>query len=426
MLGYRHQDQWYNSQGVEIADAKPLAEGSTTGKITPFLKDPSASLKSPGNYDPSAGFTNYKPQYNFMPRIQFSFPISDEAQFFAHYDVLTQRPLSSNSRMDPFQYLWLESIATDAVLSNPNLKPERTTDYELGFQQKVSRSAVLSISTYYREMRDMVQIVAVNYAYPTTYKTYGNRDFGTVKGFKLTFDLRRTENLKLTANYSLQFADGTGSSTSSGYNLIASGIPNLRTPIPLDFDQRHNIVVSFDYRYGNGAAYNGPVLLGQQVLANTGLNVVFRTGSGVPYTQQSIVTEGNPSTQNVVFGVSQKTSLKGDINGSRLPWQFKIDARLDKNFNLVWSKRAGEEKKYAMLNVYLLVQNVLNTANVIKVYSYTGNANDDGYLASPDVQNAIKGQLSEQSFRDYYAIKVNDPSNYSLPRRIRLGLIMNF
>jgi hypothetical protein len=361
-----------------------------------------------------------------MPRVQFSFPISDQAQFFAHYDVLTQRPLSSLSRMDPFQYLWLESISTNAILNNPDLKPERTTDYELGFKQTVSNSSTLSISTYYREMRDMVQIVAVNYAYPTTYKTYGNRDFGTVKGLKLTYDLRRTENIRLTANYSLQFADGTGSNTFSGYNIINSGSPNLRTPIPLDFDQRHNIVVSFDYRYGNGIAYNGPVLFGRQLFSGAGLNVVFRTGSGVPYTRQGNVTEGNASSQNVVFGVSQKTSLKGDINGSRLPWQFKMDIRLDKNFNILWNKKAGSEKKTAFLNVYFLIQNVLNTANIIRVYSYTGNANDDGYLTSPDVQNAIKGQLNEQSFRDYYAIKVNDPSNYSLPRRIRVGLIMNF
>ena len=37
-------------------------------------------------------FDDYKPETVFMPRIAFSFPISDEAQFFAHYDVLTQRP----------------------------------------------------------------------------------------------------------------------------------------------------------------------------------------------------------------------------------------------------------------------------------------------------------------------------------------------
>ena len=38
-----------------------------------------------------AAFEDYTQRY-FMPRIAFSFPISDEAQFFAHYDVLAQRP----------------------------------------------------------------------------------------------------------------------------------------------------------------------------------------------------------------------------------------------------------------------------------------------------------------------------------------------
>lgn len=424
--GYRHLDTWYNEQGMEVSDPKIVAEASSTGKIIPLLVHPGASMKNDTKYNPASGFKNYEPQYNFMPRIQFSFPISDEAQFFAHYDVLTQRPFGPISRMDPFQYLWLESIATGAILNNPDLKPERTTDYELGFKQKISRSSALTLSTFYREMRDMIQIVAVNYAYPASYKTYGNKDFGTVKGFSLSYDLRRTENVRLTANYTLQFADGTGSGRSSSYNLVSSGQPNLRTPLPLDFDQRHNIVVAVDYRYGESGSYNGPVLFGSQFLANAGANIVFRTGSGMPYTQQGIVTLGDPVSQNVAIGVSQKTNLKGEINGSQLPWQFRMDVKVDKNFTIKWGKKQGEDKKYAFLNVYLQIQNVLNTKNIIKVYSYTGNPDDDGYLAAAEVQNAIRSQLNEQSYRDFYSIKVNDPSNYSLPRRMRIGLIMNF
>ncbi len=426
VVGYRHLDVWYNEKGEEISDPKILAEASSTGKITPLLVNPTASMKNPTNYNPAAGFKNYDPQYNFMPRIQFSFPISDEAQFFAHYDVLTQRPLSTISRMDPFQYLWLESLPAGTIINNPDLKPERTTDYELGFKQRISKSSALTLSTFYREMRDMIQVVAVNYAYPVSYKTYGNKDFGTVKGFSLSYDLRRTENVRLTANYTLQFADGTGSGRASSYNLITSGQPNLRTPLPLDFDQRHNIVVSFDYRCGELESYKGPVLFGSQIFANAGVNIVFRTGSGMPYTQQGFVTQGDPVSQNVAIELSQKTNLKGKINGSQMPWQFRMDAKIDKDFNIKWNKKQQQDKKYAYLNVYLQIQNVLNTPNIIKVYSYTGNPNDDGYLAAAQVQSAIASQLSEQSFRDLYSIKVNDPSNYSLPRRTRIGLIMNF
>jgi hypothetical protein len=78
------------------------------------------------------------------------------------------------------------------------------------------------------------------------------------------------------------------------------------------------------------------------------------------------------------------------------------------------------------MNVYFLVLNVLNTQNVINVYPYTGNPDDDGYLAAPEWQRQINNQLDPGSFRDLYSIFVNNPNNYSTPRMIRLGLMLNF
>ncbi len=43
-----------------------------------------------------------------MPRVSFSFNISDEAVFFAHYDILTQRP-TSNIRFSPIDYLFIRN-----------------------------------------------------------------------------------------------------------------------------------------------------------------------------------------------------------------------------------------------------------------------------------------------------------------------------
>ena len=77
------------------------------------------------------------------------------------------------------------------------------------------------------------------------------------------------------------------------------------------------------------------------------------------------------------------TLLKGTYSGSRLPWQFRFDLRVDKDiyFNLRKPKE-GKEGKQAYLNVYFQILNVLNTKNVVNVYPYTGNADDDGYLVS--------------------------------------------
>lgn len=420
IVGYRNGDRWYDAAGNELTDPRILATSTTSGQIAPWLLDPNNDDVT------SKAFKDYDPQLNFMPRIAFAFPISDEANFFAHYDVLTQRP-STGYRLDPTQYLYMSNRQGQFV-NNPDLKPQRTTDYELGFTQTLSerKNAAITLSAFYREMRNMIQAISVNYAYPVNYLTYGNIDFGTVKGFTVAYDLRRTGGVQLTASYTLQFADGTGSSATEQTNLLNSGQPNLRNLIPLDFDQRHALVTNVDYRFGSGSNYHGPVWKTKKrevrVLDNVGANLVLRAGSGVPYSRQFNVT------QDAAFGIAQRSTLKGSINGSRLPWQVRMDLRIDKNVDLKWGgkKEDGSDKKMAGLNIYVQVLNVLNTKNVVSVYRYTGNATDDGYLSAAASQTAINSQTDPQSFIDLYSVKVNNPSNFSIPRRIRLGVMLDF
>ena len=78
-----------------------------------------------------------------------------------------------------------------------------------------------------------------------------------------------------------------------------------------------------------------------------------------------------------------------------------------------------------LLRLYPIL-NLLNSSNVLGVYSATGNADDDGFLAASYQQKFIENQVSEQSFRDLYSEKVDNGANYALPRRIRLGLQLNF
>src|SRR6185369_6680070 len=145
----------------------------------------------------------------------------------------------------------------------------------------------ITIAGSYRELKDMIQVQNIAYAYPHDYITYTNSDFGTVKSIELTYELRRYHNIKVDANYTLQFAAGTGSSATSGLTLVGSGLPNLRTIIPFSYDQRHNITIAADYRFAEGESYNGPVAgkNKSQILANTGLNMIFRAGSGTPYSK---------------------------------------------------------------------------------------------------------------------------------------------
>ena len=408
IVGYRNEDTWYNAEGAEIED--PAILRSASG-IAPLLVD---KENTSSQNITSEAFEDYKPQTNLMPRIAFSFPISDEALFFAHYDVLTKRP-TTGLRLDPTNYYFLESIT--ATINNPDLKPEKTIDYEVGFQQKLTNSSSLKISGFYRELRDLVQIVNIQEAYPRTYRTYRNLDFGTVKGMTVAYDLRRTGNVWMRASYTLQFAEGTGSSATSGLNLARAGLQNLRTSTPLSYDQRHTIIATVDYRYASGANYNGPIWLGKQILANTGANLVFNAGSGEPYSAQSNVTSNGLFTTGSAL-------LNGKINGSRLPWQFRVDARIDRDIELEVGKE--DKKKPIQLNVYLQILNVLDAKNIVSVYRATGNPDDDGYLTAAQFQNDISTANDEQAFRELYGVRINNPANYNLPRRLRLGVMVNF
>jgi outer membrane receptor protein involved in Fe transport len=302
-----------------------------------------------------------------------------------------------------------------ATLNNPNLKPEKTVDYELGFAKTLSLKSALKISAFYKELRDMIQLTNTLAAYPAQYYTYGNIDFGTVKGMSVNYDLRRTNNIQLTANYTLQFADGTGSSATSGQSLIGTGQPNLRTTIPLGFDQRHAISASVDYHYGNGKDYDGPVWFGAKVFQDAGFNCMLSAGSGTPYSRQSNIT------QAAAEFINDRSTLTGNLNGSRLPWQFRMNMKVNKEFKIKWS-----DKKSSHLNVYVQAQNLLNAQNVISVYRATGNPEDDGYLTDPTAQNSIDAQIDPDAFRYLYSLKVNNPSNFSLPRMWRAGISIYF
>lgn len=418
---YRRGDTWYNPNGTEVDPRSIFGEG---GIVSPRYNVPDDTETGfdatfdPQNaaFDSDQAFEDYEPQWNIMPRLGFSFPISDEANFFAHYDVLVSRPLTRNIATALDYYYWKTAGRTPT--SNPNLKPVRTIDYQVGFQQKLTNSSAIKLSAYYKEFRDLIQQRTLLFTSPNPindYLTFDNLDFGTVKGFTLQYDLRRTGNLEFTAAYTLQFAEGTGSDDDSQEGLTGRG-RNIRNLSPLSFDERHRIVVTADYRYASGNKYNGPRLFGVDILANTGANAQITAVSGRPYTQRVTPTR---------FGGTQ---IDGSINGARLPWTFNWDMRIDKNILL----NKGEDKRPLYLNIYFRVQNLFDTRNVIGVYSATGSPDDDGFIASPFGQGAIQsierqGREDEVDFFiDSYNWRLLDPDNFTRPRRMYLGAIFEF
>ena len=420
IVGFRNGSSWYDQYGNLLATGASVASASSTGTIQPYLKNANENIQT-STFDPNQTFQQYKPTIIAMPRLQFSFNLTDKALFFAHYDILAQTPNANQVAVDPTQYYFFAN-SIGSVINNPALAPSRTVDYELGFKQKVSNTSAVTISAFYREFRDQIEITKVTNAYPNDYITYGNIDFGTSKGFTLDYDMRRTGNFSLKANYTLAFADGTGSDPTTQLSLINANSPNLRSISPLNYDSRHLINVNLTYSYGVGKDYNGPTIKNVQILSDAGISFQLTTRSGTPYTEQSNVTpQGLQNTATRAIG-------EGSINGARLPWYFRLNMRVWKNFNFTVGKKKekAEDRRNVSLQIYLQIQNLLNTENVLSVYRYTGTPNSDGYLNDPGSLSTINNALNPKAFKDQYAIYVNNPSNYALPRRIYLGGVFLF
>ena len=436
IVGYRSGDTWYNANGQEVTNPETALSLNVNGPILRNpLYDENNNLISGITKVESSAFTDYKAQWSVMPRISFSFPVSDNSLFYAHYNIITSRP--TNLQISPVDYLFIsQRNGAGSIISNPNMKPQQSIDYEIGFRQKIGNKSSISISAYYSEKRNQIQAYRFSGAYPNTYYSYQNIDFGTVQGFTFSYRMNRTHNLTLSANYTLQYAKGTGSSATSQLSILAANQPNLRTLTNLSFDQRHRIGVNLDYRYENGVDYDGPttektiMVDGKpttktiQWLANTGISLLLSAASGTPYTRSS--------TPNSTIVAGTTSTISGSLYGSNMPWQFQCDLRLDKTFIFNLNKNAKDKDgnaksaKPGYLTIYVDIQNLFNFKNVISVYDYTGNPDDDGYLSAAEYQRSINAQIYVPSFINYYQMRVQNPYNYSRPIRASLGIQFGF
>lgn len=413
--GYRNGSTWYDANGVEVTSHSKIA--GISGKPTPY-RTPKGQYAFSNNSVGEEAFEDYKPQIVPMPRIAFSFPVGDNSQFKASYDIIARRP-SSGWQADYMSYLYMTK---QSVLTNPNLKPERITNYEVGFQQALNTSSAVSISAYYKETRDLIQLVQYAGADPNTnYYSYDNIDFKTIKGFTFAYDLRQTKNVRINANYTLQYAEGTGISTTTMTELIKEGYTTLKMLNPISDDRRHEIKVNLDYRYASGSKYDGPTITrvvtdketGEKrkkeikLLEDFGVNIMAVAQSGRPYTK--------------AFSNTQ-TTIVGSYRGARLPWGFYFNVVIDKN----WPIKVGKRQTY--LNTAITINNLFDIRNVINVNAVTGNPEDNGYLTDPETQTAINANLDVQSYRDLYTIVAlqNGQWNYSQPRTIKLSLSYRF
>ncbi len=405
IVGYRDLDgNWYDDRGNRVRSADDVLDQG--GQV---VRNSSAS--------PSEMYKDYEPQVIFMPRIGVSFPVTDQALFFASYNVTSQRP-SEQSYLPPTHYAVL---ATNDQVPNTGLLPEVTKQYELGFRQRLGERAAIQLSGFFRTQDNKIQIRQLNTSFPIPYGSYFNVDFTTTKGATLEFDLRRTNNVSVNANYTLSFAEGTGSDSETQGTIAWRGTYFPDFIAPMAFDQRHTANLVIDYRLGEG---EGPEILGGRLLENFGVNLTAQIGSGNPFTRL------RPPNDPAYVGTGH--TVFGNVNDTYMPWRSLVNLRVDRRFDL---------SNAASLTAFVWVLNLFDTDPILGVWRSSGLPDDDMFLSREASEAVLRNVLVPESYAWHYDAGTDNPGApvtatvanqfagnraYGMPRRIRLGVRLNF
>jgi len=378
--------------------------------------------KSTNEINP-AGLVDVASFSALSPRLGLSFPVSDRTVFHTQFGKFVQQ-----SRLrDIYQGLFAtgSNVSGGFFIGGPvgfDIRPTRTTQYEIGFTQQISDFASFDITGYYKDIKDQIVYDIVRAGSGSQFGSYAvlrNGDFATTKGVELTFNMRRQKRLQVNASMSFNDARGTGSFPNSNRGIVAAPLdgvtvfsPQYVTPLEFNNSVRGNF--NLDYRFGKNDG--GPVL--QQL----GASVLLTFNSGHPFTRG----EGGADLE----GDARDRRPLEALNSSTTPWVFNVDLRLDKTFSITDRLSA---------NIYIFVINIFDRKNVENVFLRTGSTDDDGYLSNPALGGQLVSTYGQQYAALYRAINIDyyeqyqtapflgtTPYFFGPPRQLRFGIRLEY
>lgn len=299
-----------------------------------------------------------KSQHCLSPRLGFAWPVSERTVYRANFGRYAQQPLFHQmyKNMDAD---WLSGMQ---VFGNPELKHQKATVYEAGFERKMGsymNTYILSGTLYYKERKDLVGLAAFGSDWlggdAIYYYQYQNNGQSTTRG--LEFCLRKDRGksgLSGEASYTFQNTSYSLNPATVmlwsqwhyylGYNPL-TGFPmeNYQEDHPPDWDLRHKIVLITNYQTGEKV---GPRIGGFQPFSSMNVCLVNLVKSGLPYTR--IGYDGN---------------VKGGLNQGRLPWSWNTDLKVEKRLK-IWKAEGS---------LALEVLNLFDRKNISGVYPQSGS-----------------------------------------------------
>lgn len=344
------------------------------------------------------------------PRVGWSFPVTEKTVFHAQFGKFVQMPQANDMYDGHSAAARFLQGGNARTMPNPNLKPMETIQYEVGIKQQIGMNASLGITAFYKDIKDFIQLriffPEAGYGYASYYQLQ-NIDYGTTKGMQFSLNLRRTNRISGSFDYTYSKAMGTGSNSTSHFD-IAWQDQQLRFPtiiMPLEYNQDHVANANVDFRLTKD---DGPTLFGVKPLANLGVNVYYTMHSGSRFTKIEPGPRG-------LFPQNAPRPIEA-LNASVMPWYNRMDLKVDRAF----------EVGQFHFKPYIWIYNVFNRKNVTGVYNQTGDPHDNGWFLTQDGKDwlEINGEQGEYIARE--TLNGGGTTNLSTPRILRFGIMIEY
>ncbi|MFB3910186.1 MAG: TonB-dependent receptor domain-containing protein [Candidatus Eisenbacteria bacterium] len=304
-------------------------------------------------------------KFTAAPRLGIAYPITDRSGIHLAYGHFYQFPalgdIFSNADYSVLEGLQSGGISY-GVLGNPDIKPEKTVQYEMGYRQAVTETLGADLSVFYKDIRDLLGVEFVSTYNAAEYARLTNIDFGYVVGVTLSLDQQWIGPFSATLDYTWQLAEGNSSDPRETATRASAGEDPRPRQIPLNWDQRHTLNIT--------ATLSEPNLYTA--------SAVLRIGSGQPYTP---VLE-----QAYGYGL--------EANSGRKPAGMTVDLRAERSFT------------FSNMDVGL--------------FGRVFNLFDTRYWNGPVFGST--GSPYYSRFPEADKVQLADPTRFFAPRRIEIGL----
>ncbi len=339
-------------------------------------RNPANLLSKEGQDDWNSQYLKSKPKFNVAPRLSFSYQLAKVALLRFSYGHFYQYPSYGTMYLNNSYVISPTDFASR--LGNPEVKAQKTVNYEVGLWQQLNSNFDLELALWYKDIYNLSTVNIITTYDNHQYGLYGNKDYGNARGLELKLH-GQFDNFYTDINYTLQYTRGNADSPTQNFSRAGGDMDPISILIPMSWDQRHTLNATMGY---NTSKY--------------GLTVTGYFGSGSSYSWSPI--DQNPLSRIYLLPNNQKR-----------PFTFSMDLKAQYKMG----------RYYGMDVVWeLYVYNVLDRLNEYSVDSRTGRAN----------QSIIRDSDRAAHFCDFasYEERIYSPTAYSAPRMIKLGFGIKF